>query len=58
MKKNQMKIKANEMQGKVNEVAGKFVSVREPGNEGNRQTAYGMMEAAFADLKNQYRKAG
>lgn len=58
MKKNHTKIKANEMQGKVNEVAGKVVSVREPGHEGNRQTANGTMEAAFADLKNQYREAG
>jgi len=58
MKKPQTKSHSKEMPEKVKEVAGKVVRIREPGHEGNRQSAPGTIEAAFADLKNEYRKAG
>jgi uncharacterized protein YjbJ (UPF0337 family) len=46
------------MKGKVKDVAGKVVGIREPGRNGNRQNARCTIEAAYADSRNEYTKAG
>jgi len=59
MKEDQTKSHFKEMKGKVKEVAVKAVGIGEPGHEGNVQNAHGgNIEAAYADLKNAYKKAG
>lgn len=44
--------------GKVKEVAVEVVGIRGPGHESNMQHAHGKIEAAYADLKNEYKKPG
>lgn len=58
MKKNQTKCSSKAMKEKGNEVAGKVVRIQEPRYEGNAENAHGKIEAAFADLKNEYKKSG
>jgi len=58
MKKDRLKSHVKEMKGKVKDVAVKAVGIREPGHEGNMQNAHRTIEAAYADLKNEYKKAG
>jgi uncharacterized protein YjbJ (UPF0337 family) len=58
MKKDQSKSHFKEMKDKVKVVAGKFVGFREPGHPRRMQNAHGNIEAAYADLKNKYKKAG
>jgi uncharacterized protein YjbJ (UPF0337 family) len=45
------------MEGKVKEVAGKAVGSREPGHDSHRLDAHGKIEAAYADVRNVYKKA-
>jgi uncharacterized protein YjbJ (UPF0337 family) len=58
MKNAQINSHFKEMKGKVKEAAGKFISIREPGYEVKMLNALGKIEAAYADLKNDYKKAG
>jgi len=58
MKKDQIKSRFKETKGKGNEVASVVVRVQEPTCEGNRQSVHSKIEAAYADLQNQYKKVG
>lgn len=58
MKKNQTKCNSKAMKGKGNDVARTTVRVHEPRHEGHLESAHGKIEAAFADLKNEYKKSG
>ena len=58
MKKDQIKCGYNDMKGKMDKVPSNLVGVPEPRHEGDMQNVHGMMAAAYADLKNAYKKPG
>jgi hypothetical protein len=58
MKKDQINSRFKETKGKGNEDASMAVRVLEPTCEGNRRSDHSQIEAAYADLQNQYKKAG
>lgn len=58
MKKDQIKCNSKAMKGRGNGVAGKVVRIQEPRYEGNAGNVHANIEAAFADLKNEYKKSG
>lgn len=57
MKKDQTKSQFKDMKGKAKEVVSKVSGVLEPRHAGDMQNVHSKIEAAYADLRNEYKKA-